>query len=127
MGYRSEVKAVFYTKKVDEWPMLRLFVDENFPKELKDNLEIIKSHAYSGYSGYVFSAEDVKWYDGLPDVKAFNKFLADYEGLVDGDKDAPPWGYEFVRIGEDYEDIETNRGGDYDHVLDVTREITCDF
>jgi hypothetical protein len=123
MGYRSEVKAVFYTSKVDQWPMLRLFVDENFPKNFKDNLEVIGS---STYSGFVFICADVKWYGGYPDVQAFNKFVADYGELISGEN-APPWAYEFIRIGEDYEDIETDREGDYDHVLQVTREITCDF
>jgi hypothetical protein len=123
MGYRSEVKAVIYTKKVDQWPMLRLFVDENFPKEWKDNLEVIGN---STYSGYMFSCENVKWYDSFPDVKAFNAFVDKYTNLID-EEDAPLWAFEFMRVGEDYEDIETNRWGDYDYVLDVTREITCDF
>jgi len=123
MGYRSNIKAVFYTKKVDEWPMLRLFVDENFPQDLKENLEIIVS---TQYSGYVFTAQDWKWYDSFPEVKAFNAFAVRYTDLITED-DAPPWAYEFMRVGEDYEDIESDRSGDYDHVLQLSREITTDF
>jgi len=123
MGYRSDIKAVFYTKKVDEWPMLRLFVDENFPEEWKDNLEVIGSTVYSGF---VFSVGDVKWYDSFPGVKAFNAFVEKYTNLIN-EEDAPPWAYEFMRVGEDYEDVESDREGDYDHVLQMTREITCDF
>lgn len=123
MGYRSDVKAVFYTKDVDEWPALRLFVDENFPEALKGDLEIIGS---SVYSGYVFSSESTKWYDQYTEVMAYNKFVEQYTELIDG-KSGLPWSYEFIRIGEDTDDIETANEGDADYVLQVRREITCEF
>ena len=123
MGYRSNVKAVFYTSDKEQWPALRLFVDENFPEEFKYCLEVIGS---STYCGYVFSCEDVKWYDSYPDVQAYNKFVANYEGLIDGEAELP-WVYEFIRIGEDTDDIETEGAGNYDHVLQVSREIRCEF
>lgn len=126
MGYRSNVKAVFYTCDKEQWPALRLFVDENFPEEFKYCLGVIGS---SAYCGYVFSCEDVKWYDSYPDVIAYNKFVADYEGLIqnlESDEELP-WMYEFIRIGEDTDDIETQSAGNADYVLQVRREITCEF
>jgi hypothetical protein len=123
MGYRSEIKAAFYTKKVDEWPMLRLFIDENFPQDLKGDLEVIGSTVYSGY---VFSVENWKWYDSYPQVQAFNAFVGAYMELL-GREDAPPWAYEFIRIGEDTEDIETKNAGNADYLLQVRREIVSDF
>jgi hypothetical protein len=36
MGYRSEVMAAFYTTNKDEAPLLKLFIEENWPKS--DNL-----------------------------------------------------------------------------------------
>jgi hypothetical protein len=123
MGYRSDVKAVFYTKDVDEWPALRLFVDENFPEALKGGLEIIGS---SVYSGYVFSAESTKWYDQYTEVMAYNEFVGAYTELIDGESGLP-WVYEFIRIGEDTDDIETANEGDADYVLQVRREIACEF
>jgi hypothetical protein len=123
MGYRSNVKAVFYTSDKEQWPALRLFVDENFPEEFKYCLEVIGS---STYCGYVFSCEDVKWYDSYPDVIAYNKFVADYEELIDGEAGLP-WVYEFIRIGEDTDDIETTQAGNADYVICVSREIRCDF
>jgi hypothetical protein len=126
MGYRSDIKAVFYTSDKEQWPALRLFVDENFPEALKGDLEMIGS---STYCGYVFSCEGVKWYDGYDDVKAYNKFVADYEELIEnaeGDEELP-WMYEFLRIGEDTEDIEATQAGDAQYLLRVRREIDCDF
>ena len=82
MGYRSDVKAVFYTKDVNEWPALKLFVDENFPDDLKGGLEVIRS---SVYFGYVFSAESTKWYGGYPEVEAYNKFTEAYTELINGE------------------------------------------
>lgn len=123
MGYRSDVKAVFYTSDKEQWPALRLFVDENFPGELKGNLEIIGS---STYCGYVFSCEDVKWYDGYPDVQAYNKFVFDYTELVEGEAELP-WVYEFIRVGEDADDVETTQAGEPGYVIRVRRSIECDF
>lgn len=122
MGYRSSIKAVFYTSATEQWPALRLFVDENFPEALKGSLEVIGS---STYSGYVFSEEDVKWYDGYPDVQAYNKFVEQYTDLVD--EGVLPWMYEFIRIGEDTEDIETASAGGAGYILRVSRSIECDF
>lgn len=125
MGYRSDIKAVFYTTATEQWPALRLFVDENFPEALKGGLEIIGS---SVYSGYVFSAESTKWYDQYPEVMAYNKFVGAYTELLEGDGDVGlPWVYEFIRIGEDTDDIETANEGGADYVLQVRREITCEF
>lgn len=125
MGYHSNVKAVFYTSDKEQWPALRLFVDENFPEEFKYCLEVIGS---STYCGYVFSCEDVKWYDSYPDVIAYNKFVADYEELIDENGEAKlPWIYEFIRIGEDDNDIETTQVGNADYVICVNRSIRCDF
>ena len=125
MGYRSDIKAVFYTSDKEQWPALRLFVDENFPEALKGDLEVIGS---STYSGYVFSCEGTKWYDGYDDVKVYNKFVADYEELIDENGEAKlPWIYEFIRIGEDTDDIETTQAGDARYVLRVNRYIECDF
>jgi hypothetical protein len=122
MGYRSEIKAVFYTDDKEKWPVLKLYLDENFPKEW--GLEPIESkHCY----GYVFSAEDVKWYPSFPDVAAFNKFVDAYRGLISSGEDSFPWVYEFIRIGEDTTDIETDSEGSCSYLLTVSRRIETDF
>jgi hypothetical protein len=122
MGYRSQVKAVFYTKNEEKWPMLKLYVEENFPKEW--SLERIES---SHYYGYVFSAGDIKWYESYPDVQAFDAFVDAYRNLIDSESSTLSWTYEFIRIGEDSTDIETDSEGDCSYLLTVSRQIETDF
>lgn len=123
MGYRSDVKAVFYTSDKEQWPALRLFVDENFPEEFKYCLEVIGS---STYCGYVFSCCTTSRIHNYSDVAEFNKFTEAYTELIDGEAGLP-WVYEFIRIGEDTEDIEAVSAGAADYVLQVRRTIDCDF
>jgi len=122
MGYRSEVKAVFYTKNEEKWPVLKLYMEENFPKEW--SLELIES---SHYYGYVFSAGDIKWYESYPDVQAFDAFVDAYRNLIDSESSTLSWTYEFIRIGEDSTDIETDSEGDCSYLLTVSRQIETDF
>jgi len=43
-------------------------------------------------------------------------FCEDNEGAVNG-------AFEFMRVGEQYEDVETDYCGDYDNLLELKREI----
>jgi hypothetical protein len=122
MGYRSDVMAVFYTDDKEKWPVLKLYIDENFPKEW--SLERMESN--SNY-GYVFSESDVKWYPSYPGVGAFDRFVIAYRNLISSGEDSFPWMYEFIRIGEDTDDIETDSEGDCNHVISVSRSIQTDF
>jgi len=122
MGYRSEVKAVFYTEDKEKWPVLKLYMEENFPKEW--SLERIES---SHYYGYVFSAGDIKWYESYPDVQAFDAFVDAYRNLIDSESSTLSWAYEFIRIGEDTKDIETDSEGNCSYLLTVSRQIETDF
>ena len=124
MGYRSDITAVFYTCKKDEWPLLKLFVDENFPKDLAECLEE-KSEEPRKRWGFMFRVDDYKWYESYPEVQAFNEFEERFKSMqkcVDG-----TWAFEFARIGEDYTDIE-NRSSDYaDYVLNIARSVDVNF
>lgn len=120
MGYRSEVRAAFYTTRKEEWPVLKLFVDENFPKDLDEDLHLITSE---GMWGYDFNATDIKWYDNYPEIKAFDKFVEVFEDIanemrvlkgVKGEEYTEyinQWSYEFLRVGEDDGDVERKQGG----------------
>jgi len=122
MGYRSEVMAVFYANK-DKAAAVKLYVDENFPKELEGCLREEKS---STHHGYIFSETDVKWYTDYPEIVAFNRFVSNYLEIADGENDLG-WAYEFVRIGEDANDIEETSSDGADYVLRVCRSIETDF
>jgi hypothetical protein len=122
MGYRSDVHALFYTTKKEDLPVLKLYMDENYPKDLHD-LEEIKSNRIYGYE-VVY--EDVKWYSGYEDVKAFDAFKTKYHALLDEQEDGKKWKFEFIRIGEDTEDVEREQD-DSAYVLSVRRSIETDY
>ena len=123
MGYRSDVTAVFYVSKVEHFPVLKLWLDENFPiKEFDENIRWFDK-------GMVFECPDVKWYGSFPDVKAF-EFAADkFIELCNAEviEDTPTFNYEFVRIGEELDDVEVIREGiDSHYILEVSRNITVE-
>lgn len=126
MGYRSDVTAVFYVKEAKHFPVLKLWLDENFPMDT--------FHEYVRWfdRGMIFEEGNTKWYGDYEEVKAFNVAVENYLGLMymsaeDGD-DPPEFSYEFVRIGEDYEDIETAYEGDScEYMLGVSRSVTMDI
>ena len=125
MGYRSAITAVFYTNKKDEWPLMKLFVEENFPKDLADCLEQECCEGTRGRWGFVFRVDDYKWYDSYPEVQAFNEFeerFTNMEKCHDG-----TWAFEFARIGEETDDIEERNSNHADYILRVVRHIEIEF
>ena len=125
MGYRSNVAAMFYVNKVEHFPLIKLWLQENFPMGT--------FHDYIRWfdRGMVFEDDSVKWYEDYDDVKAFNASVYKYFGLMhmsaeDGD-DPPKFCYEFIRVGENYDDVETEHCGDHcEFLLNVTRTITVE-
>jgi hypothetical protein len=124
MGYRSDVMAAFYVKDAKHLPVLKLWVDENFPVGIFDK----DIHWFK--TGMVLRCESVKWYDSYEDVKAFDAAVDKYLELVKNSEegaDVPEFSYEYVRVGENYDDIETFYDGDAcEYLLGVSREITFD-
>ena len=124
MGYRSEITAVFYTNKKDEWPLLKLFVDENFPKDLANCLRV-ECEEKRGRWGFVFRVDDYKWYESYPEVQEFNKFEEKFKAMQKcGDG---TWACEFARIGEETDDIEERSSNHADYFLRVVRQIEIVF
>lgn len=130
MGYRSDVTIVMYPQfgHRDKFAALKLFVDENLPDEFKVVGE--------GYDRYLHCFIDgVKWYDGYEEVQKYNKLFSEWDELF-ADPDDPSakeglhadliFHYEFMRIGEDYEDVEYHQSYGADHVLNMSREVYID-
>jgi hypothetical protein len=73
-----------------------------------------------------FDIKDVKWYPSYPDVQMFEAMLSTFKGHTDDDEDIKGYCTEFVRIGEDTEDVEQVHTGDNNnYYLQVRREIDC--
>ena len=128
MGYRSDVTYVFYTKYDQRnFSMLKLWFDENWPKQDFGEIETGDSHIMVRY-------EDVKWYDSYPEVievnKAIDRFIQTFETDSEAsakDQDASPtipmFAYEYVRIGEEDNDIERDGSTWHDYRLSVSRTV----
>ena len=137
MGYRSDVKIVFYltngcSESAEEFnakqgtttlpfAALKLWFEENYPvQEAKDEWGIEVEYG----SDYILcSYQDVKWYSGYEHPNnvstAFEKFNAAFRS----DERDHRAQYEFVRVGEELDDIETERSSYGDHRLGVERSI----
>jgi len=126
MGYRSEVCAVFYCPKGD-YPAMKLFMDENEPKdnELFDKTDIdhyeVVDLEDKMLIRYLFV--DIKWYDGEGVFREFMEFMFTFEKITQ----TTSWNYEYIRIGEDYNDVHTLESEDNDHLIGVRREVEYNF
>jgi len=122
MGYRSEVSSVIYAKKD---------IMDKFKTDYSDKLKALEVHfennkdegmSYESNSDYdiiFLKGSSWKWYETYTDVKAWHELmdLATERGLS----------VEFVRIGEDYEDIEVDYINDSECYLSVERFIEALF
>jgi hypothetical protein len=131
MGYRSYLVVLIYpdvenaedlAPKYEQLKLLmgttfKEVVDEHFGSCMKwlDSDHVLK-----------FDIPDVKWYPSYADVQMFEKMLAAFRGSGDDDEDIKGYCTEFVRIGEDTEDVEQVHTGDNNnYYLQVRREIDC--
>ena len=127
MGYRSEVTALVYPNggadSTVNYNKLKLLMNTTFKElfdewggerefsdgwEWNDDVEVLQ-----------FTATSVKWYDSFPEVDRFVKFLGEVRELE--------YEYEFIRIGEDADDVEEDSTGDANSYLSVSRSIEVSF
>jgi len=122
MGYRSDVQAIIYPLGGDqnllEYDKLKLLFNTTF----KDVFEAWGEDYFSWDDKHrvlKFDANSVKWYDSYPEVQKFVQFLTDVAGL--------DYQYEFIRIGEEDDDIEDDRTGDAEGYMYINRSIEVAF
>ena len=127
MGYRSDVTMVMYPSAghKDKFAALKLYVDENLPDEFKVIGE--------GNGRYLYCyLEGVKWYEDYEEVQKYTKAFNEWDDMF-ADRDHPiakeglqadPFiHYEFMRVGEEYEDVEYHQSCGADHALNMSREV----
>ena len=125
MGYRSNVMAVFYTYDPNEFPSIKLFIDENIPEWFRGDEYMTTFTGSNNLQGIKFDLQDVKWYESYPDVQGFEQALKKFEKLADGADSK--WCFEFVRLGEEVEDIEERQSYGSNNLLYVSRSIECNY
>jgi len=118
MGYRSDVTIVMYPKRKEDFAALKLYVDENLP----DQFEVHERDEGDKY--LLLEIDSVKWYEGYEEVDAYTCAFSKWDTMFRDEAepdDEPLFHYEFVRIGEDYEDIVYDRSVDSDMILNIER------
>lgn len=94
MGYRSQVAIAI---REEDYELIK---EEK--KENKDFIELLEMGSedcsYRKNGIIVLTWNDIKWYDSFSEIEDMEDFMYKLD-----DKEAP---YKFIRIGEDYEDIE---------------------
>ena len=124
MGYRSEVTAIFYCHNQDDYPSMKLFVEENIGGTFKEDITEEESNERKYIKFYL---EDVKWYDSYTDVIQFNEFIKAFVELADDDESKLTWAYEFVRFGEELNDIEVTESDGANNVMRIHRYVDLNF
>ena len=124
MGYRSDVVAVFYTYETTQFPSIKLFIDENMPEFFKGNDHMSVFETAKGLRGIKFNIPSVKWYPSYPEVRQFEQTLEKFKELS-AEVDSK-WCCEFVRVGEEVEDIEEHQSYNAENLIYVSRTIESD-
>lgn len=126
MGYRSNVTIAFYTRKPDELPgaAVKLWFDENYP--VKAATDEWCAEIKTGPSWILVHYHDVKWYSGYEHMQEVQRALDSSDACFDANtEDLAAW--EFARVGENDDDVQTHRSDYCDYQVDVRREIVTGF
>jgi len=121
MGYRSDVTIVMYPKREEDFAALKLYADETFP----DKFEVHEdNNRIRGFRYLLLEIDSIKWYEGYEEVDVYTRAFSKWDTMFE-DEYEPEQGsifhYEFVRLGEDYEDIVYDRSVDSDMILNIER------
>ena len=125
MGYHSDVTIVMYPKRKEDFAALKLYADETFPDKFEVHEVNFKySEREEGFQYLLLEIDSIKWYEGYEEVDVYTRAFSKWDTMFI-DEYEPEQGsifhYEFVRIGEDYEDIVKDCSEYCDHILGVDR------
>jgi hypothetical protein len=133
MGYRSDVRIVFYLTKgtIDHPPTednplvpfvaLKLWFDENYPvREAEHNW---RAEIEYGEDYILLKYDDVKWFPSGDHVQVVEGVFEKFTDTFHSNGRDHRAQYEIVRIGENDEDIERDCSDFADQRLYVVRDI----
>ena len=106
VGYTADKIWEAYTKAVVAKGGSAAFVEKLFTKHIVGNM-------------LVLHVDGVKWYDGDPCVEGMREILNGIQEL----SEELGGGYHFMRIGEQYDDVEEHICGDVDNYINCVRYI----
>lgn len=124
MGYRSDVEIVFYAQDPEDFAMLKLYVDENLPDAF-EVMEMPPTMCWPQGNKFLhLRREGVKWYPSYEDVIIYSECFDNWEERF---VSSPKFHFEFVRIGEEDGDTETQYSDDAQYALRIERSISLSF
>jgi len=128
MGYRSNVVCLMYgNNDIGDNTIVKEFVRSRVEAYSGEASAHVKdAFDYNGW-GVMFSCKDWKWYDSYPDIQFLENLFDEFEELLIGD-DASNTSYalEFVRLGEESDDIEERMRGAIEGRTWISRCIEVD-
>ncbi len=129
MGYRSSVVCLMYgNNDIGDNTIVKEFVRSRVEAYTSGRVEVGKyitdAFSYDGW-GVKFECQDWKWYDSYADIQFLEALFEEFEELLIGNHDTS-YGLEFVRVGEEIEDIEQRYRGSIEGRLNVDRTIYVD-
>lgn len=121
MGYRSDVTMLFYANDAKDFPLFKLWFDENVRPALKEWLDVTPQEFERGeVKGYALHFNDVKWYDTYPDVQAIEEVWSRFD-VTFNDNSTAYFGAERACIGEDYSDVSHDETYHTMNLLNIVR------
>jgi len=115
MGYRSEV-GILIEGSAEAIANAKALVPVEIINEFQSYFEFCEDSIR-------FSVDDVKWYEGFPEVVATEKWFSDVEGLFDDGGANLSLKGKFLRIGEECADVEERYFGDDIVALGLSQHI----
>ena len=128
MGYRSNVTIVMYPKRKEDFNVLKLYVDETFPDKFEVHED--NNHFEEGFRYLMLEFDSIKWYEGYEGVDVYTRAFSEWDDMFadpddpsakEGLQADPIFHYEFLRIGDDMEDIVYDQSANSDPILEVER------
>lgn len=106
--------------------MIKLWVEQNYAPPEKYPLEL-EEFEIGGHKCIGYENEDIKWYEDYDDISAVEALKDKFKEAFSPDNASAVSGcYEFIRIGEDLEDIVREDFNNDDCLISVNRYI-CDY
>lgn len=122
MGYRSDITAIFYSHKPEDYAAIKLWVQENIL-----NLEIVKECAdvafHEDRDTIEVSFQAIKWYDNYIGVQAFENATVRFQELFDAEDSVVRGAFEMAVVGEDLADVTHAASASAEYYLYIRREI----
>jgi hypothetical protein len=138
MGYRSDVRVAFYLTKgcaydtdtdtppkphspLLTFPALKLWFDETYP--VQEAKEEWGAEIEYGSDYITVSYLDVKWYEGYQHPNNVSAAFETFSAAFRSDERDHRAQYEFVRVGEELDDIQKECSSYADWRINVERSI----